>query len=91
MYTNFLCLSNTIASGERSTEDVAPVPPPKDAPKDVHKDTVIDQLKRRATEVNHFFNKKRAEASAPTTETATATAGNFFFFIFIFFMLLKRG
>ncbi|KAI7856613.1 hypothetical protein BDC45DRAFT_503159 [Circinella umbellata] len=62
------------ASGERSTEDVAPVPPPKDAPKDVHKDTVIDQLKRRATEVNHFFNKKRAEASAPTTETATATA-----------------
>ncbi|KAG2225178.1 hypothetical protein INT45_009507 [Circinella minor] len=61
------------ASGERSTEDVAPVPPPKDAPKDVHKDTVIDQLKRRATEVNHFFNKKRAEASAPTTETTAAT------------------
>ena len=80
MYTTFF-YNKTTVSDERSTEDAAPVPPPKDTPKDIHKDTVIDQLKRRATEVNHFFNKKRGEASAPTSETAAATSGNFFFLL----------
>ena len=55
---------------------------------------MIDQLKRRATEVNHFFNKKRGEASAPSSETAAATSGNIFFrylYLYHFADGKKRG
>ncbi|KAI8148852.1 hypothetical protein BJV82DRAFT_589854 [Fennellomyces sp. T-0311] len=59
------------ATAEPSAESAAPVPPPKDTPKEQHPN-VIDQIKRNAI-VNKFFGHKKTEKNGEAEATAATT------------------